>query len=247
MFSQSPLLGVNVDHVATIRQARKTRYPDPVIAAAIAEEAGADGITIHLREDLRHIQKRDVLLLKDTLLTRMNLEMAATDAMVRFACKIKPYTVCIVPEKRRELTTEGGLDLTRLHDQLTKKITQLHKAGIRVSLFINPDLRQIDVAKNLQVEAIEIHTGHYADAMESDHMQQELQRIKNAASYAIAQGLIVNAGHGLNYHNVTAIASIAEMHELNIGHAIIARALLTGLKQAVIDMKNLISKTKNTT
>ena len=236
-----PLLGVNVDHVATIREARKTRYPDPVIAAAIAEEAGADGITIHLREDLRHIQKRDVLLLKDTLLTRMNLEMAATDAMVTFACKIKPSTVCIVPEKRRELTTEGGLDLVKHHQNLKKQLNKLHAAGISVSLFINPDIKQIDTAAELNADAVEIHTGHYADAKHERHKQQALQQVRHAINYGLEKGLLVNAGHGLNYHNVELIAAIKGLHELNIGHAIIARALLSGLKQAIIDMKKLIT------
>ena len=239
-----PLLGVNIDHVATIRQARKTKYPDPIIAAAMAEEAGADGITIHLREDLRHIQKRDVLLLKDTLLTPMNLEIAATDAMVGFACKIKPHAVCIVPEKRQELTTEGGLDLIKDHNNLSKQITRLQDAGISVSLFINPHLQQIDTAAALNANAIEIHTGHYADVTDSEKKQKALEQINAMVKYGLDRQLIVNAGHGLNYHNIQPIAAIKGLHELNIGHAIIARALLSGLKQAVMDMKNLIHQAK---
>lgn len=234
------LLGVNIDHVATLREARGTRYPDPIQAAIEAEEAGADGITLHLREDRRHIQDRDVIMLNDILQTRMNLEMAATDEMVAFARKIKPAHCCLVPEKREELTTEGGLDVVSQEERIKSITEQLSAENIQVSLFIDPDPGQIDAAVRCQAPAIEIHTGHYADAPNEEEQQQELQRISEGVAYALAQGLEVNAGHGLHYHNVEEIAAIPGINELNIGHAIIARAVFTGLKQAIWEMKQLI-------
>lgn len=234
------LLGVNIDHVATLREARGTRYPDPIQAAIEAEEAGADGITLHLREDRRHIQDRDVIMLNDILQTRMNLEMAATDEMVAFARKIKPAHCCLVPERREELTTEGGLDVLSQEARIKTVTEQLNGENIQVSLFIDPDPAQIDAAVRCQAPAIEIHTGHYADAVNEEEQQQELQRISEGVAYALSQGLEVNAGHGLHYHNVEEIAAIPGINELNIGHAIIARAVFTGLKQAIWEMKQLI-------
>ena len=230
------LLGVNVDHVATLRQARGTRYPDPVKAALDAEEAGADGITIHLREDRRHIQERDVELLKQTLQTRMNLEMALTDAMLDFAEYIKPAYVCLVPEQRVELTTEGGLDVLAQETHIKQACDRLQSAGSQVSLFIDPQREQIDASVRCGATLVELHTGTYADATAADQ-QAELKRIADAALYAEQQGLVVNGGHGLHLHNVAAIAAITAFNELNIGHAIIAQALFVGLKQSVIDMK----------
>jgi len=240
MSRKTILLGVNIDHIATIREQRGTRYPDPVQAAIEAEMAGADGITIHLREDRRHIQDRDVHLLKDVLQTRMNLEMAASEEVIAIAEQIRPAHCCIVPEKREELTTEGGLDVA---GQLTKMKTvcqRLQAEGIAVSLFIEPDREQIDAASQCDVSTVELHTGRYAELQDSAMQQQELERIVAAAAYASEAGLIVNGGHGLHYHNVQAIAAIPQMHELNIGHAIIARALFSGIKQAVKDMKALL-------
>ncbi len=234
------LLGVNIDHIATLRQARGTRYPDPVQAAIESEQAGADGITIHLREDHRHIQERDVLMLSDILQTRMNLEMAATEDMVAFAQKVKPEHICLVPERREELTTEGGLDVVAQETKIATMSIQLAQNGAQVSLFIDPDPLQIEAAIRCNVQAIEIHTGHYADAANALDQKQELKRIITSVEYAQSQGLIVNAGHGLNYHNVEAIAAIPNINELNIGHAIIARAFFVGLQQAVIDMKQLM-------
>jgi pyridoxine 5-phosphate synthase len=234
------LLGVNIDHVATLRQARGTRYPDPVQAAIDAEEAGADGITLHLREDRRHIQERDVLMLKDILLTRMNLEMAVTEEMIAFAEKIAPEHCCLVPERREELTTEGGLDVAGQESRIKTACQRLKSAGIAVSLFIDPDPTQIAAAIRCQVPAIEIHTGHYADADSPATALAELQRIAAGVEQAKASGLQVNAGHGLNYQNVQAIAALADITELNIGHAIIARAVFTGLKEAVREMKRLM-------
>ncbi|SEI37723.1 pyridoxine 5-phosphate synthase [Allopseudospirillum japonicum] len=235
------LLGVNIDHIATLRQARGTLYPDPVQAAFIAEQAGADGITVHLREDKRHIQPRDVLLLKQTLTTRMNLEMAVTEEMLTFACQIQPEHICLVPEKREELTTEGGLDAVQGFKALVEANHRLLGAGCEeVSLFIDADKAQIQAAADIGVAAIELHTGAYADAQTSDQQMQELERLQLGVKYALSLGLKVNAGHGLHYHNVQAIAGIAGLHELNIGHAIIARAVLTGLHEAVATMKALL-------
>ena len=239
------LLGVNIDHVATLRQARGTRYPDPVQAAIEAEEAGADGITLHLREDLRHIQIRDVRLIKETLQTRMNFEMAVTEVMLDFAEEIKPEHVCLVPEKREELTTEGGLDIVGHFDSVAHAVKRLKNSGSEVSLFIDADFKQIDAAVAVGAPVIEIHTGAYADASIEMRQKLELQRIQEAAHYAAQCGLIVNAGHGLHYHNVQAIAAIPELHELNIGHAIIARALFCGLKKAVRHMRELMQEARN--
>ncbi len=237
---QGVLLGVNVDHVATLREARGTRYPDPLQAALLAEEAGADGITIHPREDRRHIQDRDVLLMKETLQTRMNLEMAVTDAMVEFALKVKPEHCCLVPEKREELTTEGGLDVCSHEARVQDACARLADAGIEVSLFIDPDPYQIDAAVRCGAPAIEIHTGHYADAENESQQTLELDRVIRGVEHGLKHDLIVNAGHGLHYHNTQAIAAIEGINELNIGHSIIARALFTGLKEAVTEMRNLI-------
>ncbi|KTD51721.1 pyridoxal phosphate biosynthetic protein PdxJ [Legionella quinlivanii] len=239
------LLGVNIDHIATIRQARGTRYPDPVQAAMEAEEAGADGITLHMREDLRHIQARDVRLIKAVLQTRMNLELAVTDTMLDFAEEISPEHACLVPEKREELTTEGGLDVLTHFTAVSNAVKRLKANGSEVSLFIDADLKQIDAAVETGAPVIEIHTGCYADASSPETQNAELERITQAANYAASKGLIVNAGHGLHYHNVKAIAAIPEMNELNIGHAIIARALFTGLKQAVKDMRQLMLEARN--
>lgn len=236
------LLGVNIDHIATLRQARGTRYPEPVQAALIAEQAGADGITVHLREDRRHIQDRDIELLAQTLQTRMNLEMAATQEMVDIACRIKPAHCCLVPEKREELTTEGGLDVLANEAGIKAICDQLNAAGIQVSLFIDADARQIEASRKAGATAIEIHTGHYADAEDEATRQKELERIGRAVEHGRAAGLIVNAGHGLHYHNTQDIAALPGIHELNIGHAIIARAVLTGLDEAVRSMRDLIDR-----
>ncbi|MCA6064681.1 pyridoxine 5'-phosphate synthase [Thalassolituus marinus] len=234
------LLGVNIDHVATLRQARGTTYPDPVQAAFIAEEAGADGITIHPREDRRHIQTRDVYVLAETLATRMNLEMAVTDAMLELAEEVMPPATCLVPEKREELTTEGGLDVCGQEEHIRRAVERLQAIGSEVSLFIDPDEAQIDATVRVGAPVIELHTGRYADAESEAEQQAELERIRHAASYAHDKGLIVNAGHGLNYHNVEAIAAIPYMNELNIGHAIVARAVFVGLKDAVREMRDLL-------
>ncbi|MGS0691063.1 pyridoxine 5'-phosphate synthase [Shewanella sp. 30m-9] len=234
------LLGVNIDHIATLRQARGTNYPDPVHAAAVAEHAGAEGITIHLREDRRHIIDRDVYTLAKTLKTRMNFEMAVTQEMLDIACDIKPAYVCLVPEKREELTTEGGLDVAGQQDKIVAAVARLTQEGIKVSLFIDADKTQIDAAVTVGAPVIEIHTGCYADAKNDIEQAAELQRITEMATYAHGKGLVVNAGHGLHYHNVKAIAAIPELYELNIGHAIIARAAIDGLATAVRDMKQLM-------
>ncbi|PHR63701.1 pyridoxine 5'-phosphate synthase [Alcanivorax sp.] len=236
------LLGVNIDHIATLRQARGTRYPEPVQAALVAEQAGADGITVHLREDRRHINDRDVELLAQTLQTRMNLEMAATEEMVGIACRIKPPHCCLVPEKREELTTEGGLDVAGNKAWIAQCCQRLGQAGIEVSLFIDADEEQIAAARECGAPAIEIHTGGYADAETVDEQQQELARIRSGVAFALEQGLVVNAGHGLHYHNTLPIAEIPGINELNIGHSIIARAAITGLDEAVRSMRALIDK-----
>lgn len=238
------LLGVNIDHIATVRNARGTNYPDPVQAAFVAEQAGADGITVHLREDRRHITDRDVRILRDTIQTRMNLEMAVTDEMIDIACEIKPHFVCLVPEKRQEVTTEGGLDVAGQQDKINAAVRLLSDAGILVSLFIDADHRQIEAAVTSGAPYIEIHTGAYAEAPEGLERQAELSRIHKAATFAASLGLKVNAGHGLTYHNVQPIAELPEMHELNIGHAIIGRALFSGLADAVIEMKQLMREAR---
>lgn len=234
------LLGVNVDHVATLRQARGTRYPDPVQAALLAEEAGADGITIHPREDERHIQERDVLILKDTLQTRMNLEMAVTERMLRLADRVRPAHSCLVPEKREELTTEGGLDVVSQESKIKDACARLSEYNSEVSLFIDAEKSQIEAAVRCGVPAIEIHTGHYADCTDPVSQLKELNKIIEGVQYARSLGLIVNAGHGLHYHNTHDIASIEGINELNIGHSIIARAIFTGLKEAINDMRLII-------
>lgn len=235
-------LGVNIDHVATLREARGTRYPDPMQAAFVAEQAGADGITVHPREDGRHIQHRDVRLLSKTLTTPMNLEMAVTEAMLQLAEEIAPACCCLVPEKREELTTEGGLDVIAQNDSVRAACRRLADIGSEVSLFIDPDPEQIQAALDCGAPTIELHTGAYADASSPQQQQDELERIRVAARYASELGLIVNAGHGLHYHNVEPIAAIREMNELNIGHAIIARALFSGLHTAVADMRALLER-----
>jgi len=234
------LLGVNIDHVATLRQARGTRYPSPVEAALIAEGAGADCITLHLREDRRHIQDTDVEKLRGLLRTRMNLEAAVTPEMIGFARRVRPQDVCLVPERREELTTEGGLDVAGSVARVKQACLDLAQAGIRVSLFIDTDNAQIDAAREAGAPVIELHTGRYADARDPQQAARELDRIRAAAAYAVARGLRVNAGHGLNYDNVQPIAAIAEIRELNIGHAIVAQAVFVGIAQAVREMKRLI-------
>lgn len=235
-------LGVNIDHVATLRQARGTAYPNPVEAAMIAESAGADAITLHLREDRRHIQDRDVEVLRDLLKTRMNLESAVTSEMIAIALRTKPHDICLVPERREELTTEGGLDVVRYFDHIKQACGQLKNAGVRVSLFINADFGQIDAAVSAGAPVIEIHTGSYADATSPAEQANELEKIKKAVAYGIKQNLKVNAGHGLHYQNVQTIAAIPGISELNIGHAIISYAIFVGLEKAVREMKQLISE-----
>ena len=239
--SNEILLGVNIDHVATLRQARGTRYPEPVQAALIAEQAGADAITLHLREDRRHIQDRDVEMLSHTLQTRMNLEMAATEEMRRIAGRIQPQDCCLVPERREELTTEGGLNVADNLALMKDVCADLAESGVRVSLFIDPDLRQLDAAIEAGAPVVEIHTGQYAEARGEREIQSELDKIIRAVEYGTASGLQVNAGHGLDYHNVKAVASIPGIRELNIGHSIVARAVFTGLGPAVSEMKRLIN------
>ncbi|HEY5715543.1 MAG TPA: pyridoxine 5'-phosphate synthase [Psychromonas sp.] len=239
------LLGVNIDHIATLRNARGTCFPEPAHLAAVAECAGADGITIHLREDRRHIRDRDVAVLAQTLQTRMNLEMAVTDEMVEIALKTKPAFVCLVPEKREELTTEGGLDVVGSFAKIASVVSRLNSAGIQVSLFIDPENAQIDAAFKTGAAYIELHTGQYADAQSEDIQHAELLRVAKAATYADKVGLKVNAGHGLNYHNVKPIAALPEIIELNIGHAIVARALVDGFAAAVTEMKRLMVEGRN--
>ncbi|HDZ37258.1 MAG TPA: pyridoxine 5'-phosphate synthase [Marinobacter sp.] len=238
------LLGVNIDHVATLREARGTRYPDPVQAALMAEEAGADGITIHPREDRRHIQDRDVLLLKEVLQTKMNLEMAVTDAMLDFAERIRPECVCLVPEKREELTTEGGLDVEGQENRVANACERLAKLGAEVSLFIDPNRGQIDAAVRCGAPVIELHTGEYAEAEGAEAQDAAFKALVEAVVYARKKGLIVNAGHGLHYHNTERVAAIPGINELNIGHAIIARAVFCGLKEAVRDMKSILEQAR---
>ncbi|MDM7861819.1 pyridoxine 5'-phosphate synthase [Alteromonas sp. ASW11-36] len=237
-------LGVNIDHIATLRNARGTQYPDPVHAANIAELAGADGITVHLREDRRHITDRDVEILNQTVQTRLNLEMAVTDEMLAIATRLKPVFCCLVPEKREELTTEGGLDVVGQLDSVKAACKQLAEAGIQVSLFIDADEQQIEAAHQCGAPFIEIHTGQYADATSESEQCAELQRLIHGIEYADKIGLKVNAGHGLHYHNVKPIAAIPQLIELNIGHAIIARAAFDGLEKAVRDMRALMQEAR---
>jgi pyridoxine 5-phosphate synthase len=237
-------LGVNIDHIATLRQASGTSYPSPIEAALIAESAGADAITLHLREDRRHIQDRDVETLKGVLKTRMNLESAVNDEMISFALHIRPEDVCLVPERREELTTEGGLDVLRHFEQVKSACTRLSKAGIQTSLFIDPDPAQIDAAVKAGAPVIEIHTGHYADAITESEQQAEFERIRAAVVCGIDRGLKVNAGHGLHYQNVQPIAALSGISELNIGHAIVAHALFIGFEQAVREMKRLLLESR---
>lgn len=233
-------LGVNIDHIATLRQARKTRYPSLVEAALMAETAGADSITLHLREDRRHIQDADVAILRQVLKTKMNLEMAVTGEMLDIACATQPQDVCLVPEKREELTTEGGLDVLGQLPKTQAACTRLSDAGIRVSLFIDPETAQLDAARAAGAPVVEIHTGAYADAITDAARIIEFERIRKAVAYGQGIGLTVNAGHGLTYHNVQPIAALPGIHELNIGHAIVAQALFVGWKEAVSDMKRLM-------
>lgn len=232
-------LGINIDHVATVRQARRASYPDPVHAALAAEQAGADNITLHLREDRRHIQDRDVHALRPLLLTRMNLEMGLTDEMIDIALQVHPQDCCLVPEKRQEITTEGGLDVAADVERVAAGVKTLSAAGIRVALFIAPDLAQIEAAKRSGAPVIELHTGTYAEASGSAQAR-ELERLSTAAKRSANLGLEVHAGHGLNFHNVQPVAAISEIVELNIGHCIIARAIFTGLDAAVREMKTLM-------
>ncbi|MHB1145180.1 MAG: pyridoxine 5'-phosphate synthase [Thiobacillus sp.] len=236
----SIFLGVNIDHIATLRQARKTRYPSPVEAALMAETAGADSITLHLREDRRHIQDADVAILRQVLKTRMNLEMAVTGEMLGIACATRPQDVCLVPEKREELTTEGGLDVAGQLPKLKEACAQLAQADIRVSLFIDADFAQLDAAHAAGAPVVEIHTGAYADAPTDAARSVEFERIRKAVAYGRSIGLTVNAGHGLTYHNVQPIAALPGIHELNIGHAIVAQAVFVGWKDAVAEMKRLM-------
>ena len=233
-------LGINIDHVATLRQARGTKYPSVVEAALRAEQAGADSITLHLREDRRHMQDEDIFTIRPLLQTKMNLELAATDEMITIASRVKPQDVCIVPERREERTTEGGLNVKESYDHLHRATQTLTQQGSRVSLFIAPDLRDIDLAKKMGAPVIEIHTGRYADAENEVTKQKELKRVKEAAAHALSLGLIVNAGHGLHYHNVNLIAAIPGIEELNIGHAIVAHALFVGWDNAIREMKLLL-------
>jgi len=238
------LLGVNIDHVATLRQARGTEYPSPLEAARAAEDAGANYITLHLREDRRHIQDRDVVALRKALRTRMNLEAAVTPEMIAFARRVRPQDVCLVPERRAELTTEGGLDVAGALRRVGRACRELAAAGIRVSLFIDADRRQIDAAMRAGAPVIELHTGGYAGAVGAGRRRRELERIRAAAEYAAGRGLRVNAGHGLNYDNVGPIAAIAQIQELNIGHAIVARAVFVGMGRAVREMKALLESAR---
>lgn len=233
-------LGVNIDHVATLRQQRHTSYPDPIQAALRAEEAGADLITLHLREDRRHIQDDDVFRLRPLLRTRMNLECAVTAEMLDIACKVRPHDVCLVPERREELTTEGGLDVAGHFAAVAAAVEQLQQAGIRVSLFIDPEAEQIHAARRCGVNVIELHTGAYAEAQQADQIQAELARLKQAIALAVGQGFRVNAGHGLHYGNVQPIVQLSGISELNIGHAIVSQAVFDGWEKAVRDMKALL-------
>ena len=244
MVTNDLLLGVNIDHVATLRQARGTRYPDPVDAALKVEQAGADSITLHLREDRRHIQDRDVYLLKQRMATKMNLEMAVTDEMIAIACDVRPEYCCLVPEKREELTTEGGLDVIRYEDEITDACEKLADAGIKVSLFIDADTKQINAAQRTGAPVIEIHTGHYADASSDEIQKRLLSEIVDACDHAVSIGLQVNAGHGLNRENILDIARLPMIKELNIGHAIIADSIFMGIEESVKEYKRLMIESR---
>jgi pyridoxine 5-phosphate synthase len=234
-------LGVNIDHVATVRQARRTNEPDPVWAATLAQLGGADGITLHLREDRRHIQERDLRILRETVTVKLNLELACNPEIVEIACQIRPDQATLVPEKREEVTTEGGLDLSGQRSKLADTTRRLQDAGIRVSLFLDPELDAVDIAGELGADAVELHTGEYALATGEARQSAELVRLSNAAARVVACGMTLHAGHGLTYRNVKPIANIPNMLELNIGHSIVARALMVGFEQAVREMKKLIS------
>ncbi|MGD9128589.1 MAG: pyridoxine 5'-phosphate synthase [Planctomycetia bacterium] len=234
-------LGVNIDHVATVRQARKTNEPDPVWAAALAELAGADGITIHLREDRRHIQERDLSILRATTTVKLNLEMACEEEVITIACRTKPDQATLVPERREEITTEGGLDIISAQDRVKATIEQLREHGIVVSLFLDPDPAQIEMAAKLGADAVELHTGQYALARPGEDQLAELETLKEAGHLVRAAGMTLHAGHGLTYRNVCPVAQIEGMHELNIGHSIIARAIMVGMREAVSEMKRLIN------
>ncbi len=235
-------LGINVDHVATVRQARRIEIPDPVEAALLAEKGGADGITVHLREDRRHIQERDVERMREKLATKLNLEMAVIPEMLEFAERIRPDDVCLVPERREELTTEGGLNVIAHRDRVKETVDRLQAAGIHVNLFIDPEKQQIEVSREIGAHGVEIHTGQYCDA--AGDRKRELQEVKRAASLAHGLGLEVHGGHGLNYDNVLPIVAIPEIVELNIGHSIIARAILVGMEKAVKEMKDLLETSR---
>jgi pyridoxine 5-phosphate synthase len=234
-------LGVNIDHVATIRQARRTYEPDPVWAAALAELGGADGITIHLREDRRHIQDRDLRILRETVCVKLNLEMACDEQVTQIACEVRPDQATLVPERREEVTTEGGLDVAGQLDRVRQYVERLHGAGVSVSLFLDPDLRQIEAATKLGVEAVELHTGQYALARPGQDQARQLEILKQAAAAVSTSGMAIHAGHGLTYRNVVPVATIDRMHELNIGHSIIARAVMVGIERAVREMKELVA------
>ncbi len=236
-----PLLGVNIDHVATVRQARRTNEPDPVHAAVLAEMGGADSITVHLREDRRHIQDRDVRLLREMVRVRLNLEMAVSDEILRVAIAIRPDMATLVPEKREEITTEGGLDVRSMRGRVQECVARLHEVGIRVSLFIDPDVTQVELAAQAGAEAVELHTGTYADARTPAEADEQLDLLAEAGQFAIAQGLKLNMGHGLTYRNVRRVAEIHGLQELNIGHSIVSQAMLVGFERAVREMKLLIT------
>jgi len=240
----APRLGVNVDHVSTLRQSRRTTYPDPVLAAMLAELAGADQITIHLREDRRHIQERDLAVLRKTVQTRLNLEMAATQEMVKIAFETKPDTCTLVPERREELTTEGGLDVAANRDALRKVVKTLKDAEIKVSIFVDPDMDQIRAAHRVEADVVEIHTGRYADARLAQDRRRELARVVDTAKAAAKLGLEVAAGHGLNYQNVLPVAAVPEIEELNIGHAIVGHAIMVGMERAVREMRELLARAR---
>jgi len=234
------LLGVNIDHVATVRQARRTYEPDPVWAAALAELGGADGITLHLREDRRHIQDRDLEILRKTVTVKLNLEMACSAEILDIACRVLPDQATLVPERREEVTTEGGLDVYGQRARVGEVVAQLRDRGISVSLFLDPEIRQVETAADLKADAVELHTGQYALARPGRQQDVQLQALRVAGAKVRQLGMVLHAGHGLNYHNVKPVAAIADMHELNIGHSIVARAVMVGLQQAVREMKELV-------